>query len=108
MINSNGNSSAQENSLTHNRGFLYGDAVFETLKIVNGKILFLEDHYFRLMASMRILRMEIPMDFTMEFLKTKYLLLLQIMVFPNRLARELQCIVMMVVFIYLQPIPFHF
>lgn len=73
MINSNGNSSAQENSLTHNRGFLYGDAVFETLKIVNGKILFLEDHYFRLMASMRILRMEIPMDFTMEFFEAQVL-----------------------------------
>jgi branched-chain amino acid aminotransferase len=32
-----------------------------------GKLLFLEDHYFRLMASMRILRMPIPMDFTPEF-----------------------------------------
>jgi putative transcriptional regulator len=32
MINSNGNSSAQENSLTHNRGFLYGDSLFETVK----------------------------------------------------------------------------
>ena len=73
MINWNGNSSAQENSLTHNRGFLYGDAVFETLKIVKGKILFLEDHYFRLMASMRILRMEIPMDFTMEFFEEQVL-----------------------------------
>jgi branched-chain amino acid aminotransferase len=73
MINSNGNSSAQENSLTHNRGFLYGDAVFETVKIVNGKILFLEDHYFRLMASMRILRMEIPMNFTMEFFEDQVL-----------------------------------
>lgn len=73
MINSNGNSSAQENSLTHNRGFLYGDAVFETVKIVNGKILFLEDHYFRLMASMRILRMEIPMNFTMEFFEEQVL-----------------------------------
>jgi branched-chain amino acid aminotransferase len=73
MINSNGNSSAQENSLIHNRGFLYGDAVFETVKIVNGKILFLEDHYFRLMASMRILRMEIPMDFTMEFFEDQVL-----------------------------------
>lgn len=73
MINSNGNCSAQENSLTHNRGFLYGDAVFETLKIVKGKILFLEDHYFRLMASMRILRMEIPMNFTMEFFEEQVL-----------------------------------
>jgi branched-chain amino acid aminotransferase len=67
MINFNGDSSAQENMLTQNRAFLYGDAVFETVKIVNGKILFLEDHYFRLMASMRILRMEIPMNFTMEY-----------------------------------------
>jgi branched-chain amino acid aminotransferase len=47
--------------------FLYGDAVL--VKIVNSKILFLEDHYFRLMASMRVVRMEIPMNFTMEYLE---------------------------------------
>ncbi len=52
-----------------NRGLLFGDAVFETMKIVDGKILFFEDHYFRLMATMRIVRMEIPMNFTMEFLE---------------------------------------
>ena len=73
MINFNGDSSAQENMLTQNRAFLYGDAVFETVKIVNGKILFLEDHYFRLMASMRILRMEIPMNFTMEYFEEQLL-----------------------------------
>lgn len=73
MINLNGDSSVQENVLTQNRAFLYGDAVFETVKIVKGKILFLEDHYFRLMASMRILRMEIPMDFTMEFFEDQVL-----------------------------------
>ena len=73
MINSNGNNSTEQNSLSQNRGFLYGDAVFETVKIVNSKILFLEDHYFRLMASMRILRMEIPMDFTMEFFEEQVL-----------------------------------
>lgn len=49
-----------------NRAFLYGDAVFETIKILDNKVLFAEDHYFRLMASMRILRMEIPMNFTLE------------------------------------------
>ncbi len=62
-----------QNSLLHNRGFLYGDALFETVKILDGKILFLEDHYFRLMASMRILRMEIPMNFTMEFFEKEIL-----------------------------------
>jgi branched-chain amino acid aminotransferase len=68
MINFNGNIvSVENNSLYTNRGFLYGDAVFETLKIVDKKILFWEDHYFRLMASMRIIRMEIPMHFTLEF-----------------------------------------
>lgn len=60
-------------SLQNNRGFLYGDAVFETVKILDNKILFLEDHYFRLMASMRILRMEIPMNFTMEFFESEIL-----------------------------------
>ncbi|MEM5566930.1 aminotransferase class IV [Psychroserpens sp. AS72] len=54
---------------SENRGYKYGDALFETLKVVHGKILFWEDHYFRLMSSMRIMRMEIPMNFTMEFLE---------------------------------------
>ncbi|GAL65651.1 aminotransferase class IV [Jejuia pallidilutea] len=53
----------------HNRGYAYGDALFETIKVANGKLLFWEDHYFRLMASMRIMRMEIPMNFTMEYLE---------------------------------------
>ena len=61
------------NALAANRGFLYGDAVFETMKAVNGRILFFEDHYFRLMAAMRIVRMEIPMHFTMEFLEATLL-----------------------------------
>ena len=73
MINFNEDSSTADNILTQNRAFLYGDAVFETLKIVQGKVLFLEDHYFRLMASMRILRMEIPMNFTMEYFEEQLL-----------------------------------
>lgn len=67
MINFNGNVTSEDNLLTNNRGLLYGDSVFETVKILDGKILFVEDHYFRLMASMRIVRMEIPMNFTMEY-----------------------------------------
>ena len=76
MINFNGAIVSNDtNLLTHNRAFLYGDAVFETVKIVNSKILFLEDHYFRLMSSMRIVRMEIPMNFTMEYLEEQILTL---------------------------------
>ena len=76
MINFNGNIvSPDENLLVNNRAFLYGDGVFETLKIVDGKILFLEDHYFRLMSSMRVVRMEIPMNFTMEYLEEQVLTL---------------------------------
>lgn len=76
MVNFNGTLVTQDsNILVQNRGFLYGDAVFETVKIVNSKVLFLEDHYFRLMASMRVVRMEIPMNFTMEYLEEQLLTL---------------------------------
>lgn len=51
------------------RAFQYGDSVFESMKFANGRINFWEDHYFRLMSSMRILRMEIPMNFSPEYLE---------------------------------------
>ena len=76
MINFNGTIVSQDaNILTQNRAFLYGDGVFETVKVINNKILFLEDHYFRLMSSMRVIRMEIPMNFTMEYLEEQILVL---------------------------------
>ena len=78
MININGHlTSSSEASLSVlNRGLAYGDALFESIKSLNGKILFWEDHYFRLMSSMRILRMEIPMKFTPEFLESQIIELL--------------------------------
>jgi branched-chain amino acid aminotransferase len=80
MINFNGIIQDSDLQLTvSNRSFLYGDGVFETLKIVNNKILFFEDHYFRLMASMRIVRMEIPMIFTMEYLEEQILKLVEVL-----------------------------
>ncbi|GCD77905.1 aminotransferase class IV [Thermaurantimonas aggregans] len=56
-----------------NRALLYGDGVFETIKYAHGKLLFWEDHYFRLMASMRILRIRIPEHWTPEFLQSEIL-----------------------------------
>lgn len=74
MVNFNGLISDNSEALkTDNRSFLYGDGIFETVKVIDGKILFFEDHYFRLMASMRIVRMSIPMQFTMEFLQDEIL-----------------------------------
>lgn len=71
MINLNGNLIEEEEAKLSvlNRGFAYGDAVFETIRVISGKIMFWEDHYFRLMASMRIMRMEIPSNFSPEYLE---------------------------------------
>ena len=75
MLNYNGNLVAFEDvKITpDNRAYKYGDSVFETIKVINGKVVFWEEHYFRLMASMRMLRMKIPMNFTLEFLQDEIL-----------------------------------
>lgn len=75
ILNYNGQLVASEAiCLSHrNRAFKFGDALFETLKVSNGVIHFWEDHYFRLMASMRMLRMEIPLVFTLEYLENEIL-----------------------------------
>lgn len=52
-----------------NRALNYGDGMFETIRYSHGRLNFWEKHYFRLMASMRIVRMEIPMSFSPEFLE---------------------------------------
>ncbi|MCL6266191.1 aminotransferase class IV [Flagellimonas myxillae] len=75
MVNFNGALLSKDSQIltADNRGLKFGDALFETVRCVNGTIFFWEDHYFRLMASMRILRMEIPMEFTLEFLEAEIL-----------------------------------
>ena len=75
MINFNGELLFEENVKlsSENRGFKYGDAVFETIKVSHKRVVFWEDHYFRLMASIRMLRMKIPMQFTLEFLEKEIL-----------------------------------
>jgi branched-chain amino acid aminotransferase len=88
MVNFNGN--IQENSffkLEENRGFLFGDAVFDTIRVIQNKVVFLEDHYLRLMASMRICRMEIPMNFTMEYFQENILQLTNTLQLQNARVR---------------------
>lgn len=73
MVNFNGDLlPAASHFLNHtNRGLRYGDALSDTLKYNGNSLLFWEDHYFALMAAMRQFRMEIPMDFNMEFLEAE-------------------------------------
>lgn len=69
MINFNGNIYPNDAPILSfsNRSFLYGDAVFETIKYTQKSPLFWEDHYFRLMSAMRIMRMEIPLEYTPDY-----------------------------------------
>src|SRR6056300_1183974 len=88
MINFNGDILESSKKLSlENRGFAYGDALFETIKVSHSKVLFLEDHYFRLMASMRIMRMEIPMNFTMEYMEEQMLMTIEANGFSKSAAR---------------------
>ncbi len=89
MVNIDGNLIAEDTAsiALNNRGYAYGDALFETIRVNSGKILFWEEHYFRLMASMRILRMKIPMKFTPEFLEKEILNLIEINEVSNKSAR---------------------
>ena len=86
MINFNGTITDQSDQLINNRAFLYGDSVFETLRIIDNKIVFWEDHYFRLMSSMRIIRLDIPDDYTPDFFQ-KNILKLHKMVSKNGHSR---------------------
>ncbi|TRU56501.1 MAG: aminotransferase class IV [Microcystis aeruginosa Ma_QC_Ch_20071001_M135] len=73
MHNFNGTLVDSTSISINNRAVLYGDALFETVRVVNGKACFVEDHYFRLMASLRILRMRIPQNFTLEYFEEQLL-----------------------------------
>ena len=89
MININGRLTAENAAglSIQNRGLAYGDSVFETIRVINGKIIFWEDHYFRFMASMRIMRMEIPPHFSPEFLEQEILELIRANKFERSPAR---------------------
>ncbi|WP_316793886.1 aminotransferase class IV [Pedobacter frigoris] len=55
----------------HNRGFRYGDGLFESMRMVNGKLKFAEQHADRLKAGMKALKMEGANLLDEYFLKQK-------------------------------------
>lgn len=51
-----------------NRAFKYGDGLFESIRVKNGKPLFVADHYRRLCSGIKLLKMIAPPNFTEEYL----------------------------------------
>ncbi|ANF51471.1 aminodeoxychorismate lyase [Chryseobacterium glaciei] len=55
-----------------NRAFLMGDAVKVSFFVREGKLIMDEECYFYLMASMRKMRMNIPLTYTLEFFQSLF------------------------------------
>lgn len=53
--------------MKNNRAFLFGDSVSVYFFVRNGQLVLGEECYFFLMASMRKMRMNIPLSFTLEY-----------------------------------------
>jgi branched-chain amino acid aminotransferase len=63
---------ALNNSLPmNNRSFKYGDGLFETIRVFEGKIPFLNLHFQRLKQGMEVLSLEAPQNFTLDFLQVQ-------------------------------------
>jgi len=75
FINYNGEILPAEEKLIdgYNRGFRYGDGLFETIKVSASNILLAAYHFERLFSSMRILHFDVPDFFTPENLSAQIL-----------------------------------
>ena len=58
---------SSDNFQPQNRAFLYGDAVKVSFFVRSSQLIMAEECYFFLMASMRKMRMNIPLTYTLEF-----------------------------------------
>jgi len=61
--------------LVSNRGYRYGDGLFETMKFAEGKIVLETFHFERLFNSLELLKFKIPQLFTIEKLRQEILTL---------------------------------
>lgn len=66
FINYNGKTLDSAGSIVEagNRGLRYGDGLFETIKMLNGKIVFEADHFNRLWDGLSVLQFEVPKHFS--------------------------------------------
>lgn len=71
LVNFNGELLPSDSLLfsSNNRGFSYGDGLFETIRMADDSIPFLLIHYNRLIKGMNYLGIVVPETFTLEFVK---------------------------------------
>lgn len=60
-----------------NRAHLYGDGLFETIRVLNGKPINLEIHILRLIEGMSVLKMRVPNYYTPDFFEKRFVELLE-------------------------------
>lgn len=72
-INNNGTILKNKGSVLSaaNRGHLYGDGLFESIRMINGKVINLEAHILRMFDGAIALKMELPEDYSVEFFEDK-------------------------------------
>lgn len=71
----------------NNRAFMYGDGLFESIRIRNGKPMFAEAHIQRMLEGAAVLRMELPANFTVDFFKKQ----VQDLIAKNNITAGAKC-----------------
>ncbi len=74
-LNQNGKIIKEEKTIIspNNRSFRYGDGCFETMKMIDGKILLQDYHFERLFASLALLQFDVPNYLTADYLQQQIL-----------------------------------
>jgi branched-chain amino acid aminotransferase len=74
-VNNNGTILPSDAPTIHpgNRGHLYGDGVFESIRLMDGRPLNIQNHITRMIQGARVLKMNIPLFYTAGFFEEKIL-----------------------------------
>lgn len=70
-----------------NRAFHYGDGVFETMRVVRGRVSFLDSHWSRLVEGLKVLRITMPRNLGRESLEQAISELVERNEMPNARCR---------------------
>jgi len=72
-LNNNGVVSTNEGASiqANNRSYLYGDGVFESIRVFNGKAINLENHILRLLAGAKAIKMRPATYYSVQFFQEK-------------------------------------